>query len=141
MILRPPRSTRTDTRVPYTPLFRSGIGVGVRGRPGLQAQRPSAEVDRRLVLHRHVGGHDDGAGERRAGVAQQLRIELGALGKGARQVAMADEAYRKVAEGAVSKAVVEVNVGGDEVADRPVSGDSDGRAQRFALLTRRTGIP
>src|SRR3546814_10008975 len=25
MIRRPPRSTRTDTRVPYTPLFRSGL--------------------------------------------------------------------------------------------------------------------
>src|SRR3546814_16105115 len=72
--------------------------------------------------------------------SSDLRIELGALGKGARQVAMADEAYRKVAEGAVYKAVVEVNVGGDDVADRPVGGDSDGRAQRLALLTRRAGI-
>src|SRR3546814_18688106 len=33
MILRPPRSTRTDTLFPYTTLFRShGIGPGVRGR-------------------------------------------------------------------------------------------------------------
>src|SRR3546814_12788011 len=47
---------------------------------------------------------------------------------------------RKVAEGAVSKAVVEVNVGGDDVADRPVGGDSDGRAQRLALSTRCAGI-
>src|SRR3546814_12149380 len=27
MIRRPPRSTRTDTLFPYTPLFRSGIGI------------------------------------------------------------------------------------------------------------------
>src|SRR3546814_5333040 len=27
MIRRPPRSTRTDTLVPYTTLFRSGVGV------------------------------------------------------------------------------------------------------------------
>src|SRR3546814_7940362 len=34
MILRPPRSTRTDTLFPYTTLFRSrGIGIGV-GRSG-----------------------------------------------------------------------------------------------------------
>src|SRR3546814_12971468 len=30
MILRPPRSTRTDTRFPYTPLFRSRIEIGNR---------------------------------------------------------------------------------------------------------------
>src|SRR3546814_14526422 len=30
MIRRPPRSTRTDTRLPYTTLFRSG-GLGGRG--------------------------------------------------------------------------------------------------------------
>src|SRR3546814_17661838 len=29
---RPPRSTRTDTLFPYTTLFRSGRGVGVRAR-------------------------------------------------------------------------------------------------------------
>src|SRR3546814_15727356 len=31
MIWRPPISTRTDTRFPYTPLFRSGRGVGHAG--------------------------------------------------------------------------------------------------------------
>src|SRR3546814_17145828 len=29
MIRRPPRSTRTDTLLPYTTLFRSGLGEGV----------------------------------------------------------------------------------------------------------------
>src|SRR3546814_20714378 len=28
MILRPPRSTRTDTLFPYTTLFRSGLAIG-----------------------------------------------------------------------------------------------------------------
>src|SRR3546814_1629430 len=31
MIPRPPRSTRTDTLLPYTPLFRSGRGEAVDG--------------------------------------------------------------------------------------------------------------
>src|SRR3546814_6210249 len=31
MIRRPPRSTRTDTLFPYTPLFRSARGSSVRG--------------------------------------------------------------------------------------------------------------
>src|SRR3546814_18747694 len=34
MIRRPPRSQRTDTLVPYTTLFRSRRGVGVRERQG-----------------------------------------------------------------------------------------------------------
>src|SRR3546814_4370531 len=35
MIRRPPRSTRTDTLFPYTTLFRSQSGRGVRSRPSL----------------------------------------------------------------------------------------------------------
>src|SRR3546814_12658917 len=41
MIRRPPRSTRTDTLVPYTTLFRSAVLSGLdqaRGRDWLQAQ-------------------------------------------------------------------------------------------------------
>src|SRR3546814_7775916 len=38
MILRPPRSTRTDTLFPYTTLFRSRIGG--RGAPQETRQRP-----------------------------------------------------------------------------------------------------
>src|SRR3546814_16484682 len=34
MIRRPPRSTRTDTLVPYTTLFRSHTEVAAKGRPG-----------------------------------------------------------------------------------------------------------
>src|SRR3546814_13316776 len=32
MIRRPPRSTRTDTLLPYTTLFRSGLGKAEQGR-------------------------------------------------------------------------------------------------------------
>src|SRR3546814_15981942 len=42
MIRRPPRSTRTDTRFPYTTLFRSDFRAtgpgGVPGRPSLQGE-------------------------------------------------------------------------------------------------------
>src|SRR3546814_16923241 len=43
MILRPPRSTRTDTLFPYTTLFRSfrADAVGLRGRAGLRCPRAS----------------------------------------------------------------------------------------------------
>src|SRR3546814_16144122 len=37
MILRPPRSTRTDTLFPYTTLFRSPDHVQLRAGPGLMA--------------------------------------------------------------------------------------------------------
>src|SRR3546814_16974116 len=37
MILRPPRSTRTDTRFPYTTLFRSGLGLAARAAVDLAA--------------------------------------------------------------------------------------------------------
>src|SRR3546814_1109033 len=39
MIRRPPRSTRTDTLFPYTPLFRSAQGVERRFVPDLDAAR------------------------------------------------------------------------------------------------------
>src|SRR3546814_14246252 len=41
MILRPPRSTRTDTRVPYTSLFRAdrGVAVGRRRRAVARGRR------------------------------------------------------------------------------------------------------
>src|SRR3546814_938841 len=42
MIRRPPRSTRTDTLFPYTPLFRSFLALEPAGRP--QADWPSSPV-------------------------------------------------------------------------------------------------
>src|SRR3546814_20029702 len=50
MIRRPPRSTRTYTRFPYTPLFRSA-GAAPRDRDG---RRPAAAVA--AALHRRARG-------------------------------------------------------------------------------------
>src|SRR3546814_8063344 len=61
MIRRPPRSTRTDTRLPYTTLFRSDpgvVGAYVRGYPPPGGDR---EVDARL---RAQPGHLRGAAGR-----------------------------------------------------------------------------
>src|SRR3546814_5456931 len=46
MIRRPPRSTRTDTRFPYTTLFRAGRRASFRARGAIDR----ADADR---LHRH----------------------------------------------------------------------------------------
>src|SRR3546814_1745113 len=68
---RPPRSTRTDTRFPYTTLFRSvgvgvgvgtGVGVGAGGigftppplPPPPQAERVVAAIARRLAVRRLI---------------------------------------------------------------------------------------
>src|SRR3546814_13720823 len=59
MIRRPPRSTRTDTRFPYTTLFRSAEPRGSVGRSGL----PSACTPVRgwlSGLHASVQRYDDG---------------------------------------------------------------------------------
>src|SRR3546814_10052996 len=42
MILRPPRSTRTDTLFPYTTLFRSGPGRQQHSYVAFQSHRPPA---------------------------------------------------------------------------------------------------
>src|SRR3546814_15905453 len=52
MILRPPRSTRTDTRFPYTTLFRSRPHRLVRRRFDRRAARPAdGDHPRRTHLH------------------------------------------------------------------------------------------
>src|SRR3546814_12341061 len=47
MIRRPPRSTRTDTLFPYTPLFRSGRG---RSRIGDQCEQYVDRITSRVVV-------------------------------------------------------------------------------------------
>src|SRR3546814_18845106 len=76
MIRRPPRSTRTDTRFPYTTLFRSlserpvGLGASQFGRR-LQTRRVRLHVaHQRLVV-----GHPVGLGE--VLVVVELRGALG----------------------------------------------------------------
>src|SRR3546814_19908203 len=46
MIRRPPRSTRTDTLFPYTTLFRSLAGIGLRMEAPLAALRELEMLDR-----------------------------------------------------------------------------------------------
>src|SRR3546814_8453702 len=45
MIRRPPRSTRTDTLFPYTPLFRSNAPLAAAMRSAVAAGMPAALVD------------------------------------------------------------------------------------------------
>src|SRR3546814_10583540 len=58
MILRPPRSTRTDTLFPYTTLFRSALlGVGLDHDVAGQHQAFAAQ-QRAAHCRRVVGDHD-----------------------------------------------------------------------------------
>src|SRR3546814_14173986 len=50
MIRRPPRSTRTDTRFPYTTLFRSHRGGRVIGRPHPDDQQPLIDTGKLLTI-------------------------------------------------------------------------------------------
>src|SRR3546814_3685694 len=73
MILQPPRSTRTDTLFPYTPLFRSPcccpfLCAAARGRPDHVGRYLLRRAIRRLH-HRHSGGlarRNLGRGDRRS---------------------------------------------------------------------------
>src|SRR3546814_6720229 len=57
MIRRPPRSTRTDTRFPYTTLFRSDFaGDGVSRRRVARAKGRRDLIDRRLHGHEMAQG-------------------------------------------------------------------------------------
>src|SRR3546814_19765759 len=110
MIRRPPRSTRTDTLLPYTTLFRSGEGVGA----GVEVERagerqsdhgvgtrdegpgvgvavvalrevPVVAVDDRVELRGDEVGAPPLAGEGTAGVGENVDVE--GLAVGARHVA------------------------------------------------------
>src|SRR3546814_5945518 len=50
-ILPPPRSTHTDTRFPYTTLFRSNCRAEIAGRPDPRASR---RARRRIAVHRRA---------------------------------------------------------------------------------------
>src|SRR3546814_1402306 len=77
MILRPPRSTRTDTLCPYTTLFRSTQVLGVAGHRGLEfrTQRVlvQVEVDHALA---------------QAGIGVQV---AGAIGAGGGRTGLVDD--------------------------------------------------
>src|SRR3546814_14797447 len=56
MILRPPRSTRTDTRFPYTTLFRSGSRRDCGHRKSWEPKKNGRENDLESSL-RSIGRH------------------------------------------------------------------------------------
>src|SRR3546814_13394410 len=55
MIRRPPRATRTDTRFPYTTLFRSRLGRGVPAGAGSVGAGPQPGRAARAVRNRRAG--------------------------------------------------------------------------------------
>src|SRR3546814_14220503 len=55
MILRPPRSTRTDTLFPYTTLFRS-VPVPLRARHGMRRRRARGRAQGHPCPRRRPGG-------------------------------------------------------------------------------------
>src|SRR3546814_2965976 len=58
MILRPPRSTRTDTLFPYTTLFRSPDKGRREGAPlGIRFAEIRRQLDFQLLALDHVRGH------------------------------------------------------------------------------------
>src|SRR3546814_8829238 len=80
MILRPPRSTRTDTLFPYTTLFRSDVLLGYSDRPSQMHERTKA---RRVMLGglsisaedlELLARYRDGAEERRDGSPNAVLI-------------------------------------------------------------------
>src|SRR3546814_1691375 len=84
MILRPPRSTRTDTLFPYTTLFRSHRSPAhLRGRRGRTDRCRDGRTDRRvgakdaaqgLPLHRHPQGADHRSEEHTSELQSLMRI-------------------------------------------------------------------
>src|SRR3546814_5376628 len=78
IILRPPRSTRTDTLFPYTTLFRSGGGIhrdqaeaDVEARLLPEKIEPGCEAAR-LQIDDRVADNDEGDGRERAQQDQLL---------------------------------------------------------------------
>src|SRR3546814_18783936 len=85
MIRRPPRSTRTDTLFPYTPLFRSRgvrtLDAGYRRGPGPPRiqQCGARKSDRRAVLRRGLRGGDAAFGRPCGARSEEHTSELQSL--------------------------------------------------------------
>src|SRR3546814_2441337 len=83
MIRRPTRSPRPDTLIPYTTLFRSGIGKGAGCHPTLDVRLLLQELEAGEQHLDHAGGVDEvgnvGLGHRAAdgpeGLAERKRSE------------------------------------------------------------------
>src|SRR3546814_8357913 len=77
MIRRPPRSTRTDTLLPYTTLFRSSVAeIKVVDGPN-QISRENGKL--RVVVQANVRGRDVGSvvADVQATIASQVRLPAG----------------------------------------------------------------
>src|SRR3546814_19076155 len=82
MIRRPPRSTRTDTRFPYTTLFRSEVeaprAIELR-RDALRLRAIVEDMDepRRHRAHAGVGAYAFGEHRQMIGLPKIVRVEEG----------------------------------------------------------------
>src|SRR3546814_10264845 len=85
MIRRPPRSTRTDTLFPYTPLFRSAeldparLAVGDGQQLGVDLESELGEERGGTVVG--VGHHVDGVARHVVGEGVGLALEAGQIGE------------------------------------------------------------
>src|SRR3546814_12299385 len=85
MILRPPRSTRTDTLFPYTTLFRSQVGLveaAVEGQGDADLGADGERLDQRL-------GALEAAAEAQPQVVVVVVGQFGAAGVGAQRAEVA----------------------------------------------------
>src|SRR3546814_20340667 len=72
MIRRPPRSTRTDTRFPYTTLFRSRWSPAGAGRPARGNRRSAAQRVRSYRPRAGASGDSDRRSEEHTSELQSL---------------------------------------------------------------------
>src|SRR3546814_6740100 len=106
MIRRPPRSTRTDTRFPYTTLFRSGVMTAAMKQDRVAVPGTANGCAQRVHIGLPVGG--------RVAELQNLQSEVGADLVVVRPARLAD----------------------DQALHARAFGKSDGKAQRAGAARR-----
>src|SRR3546814_13236974 len=102
MIRRPPRSTRTDTLVPYTTLFRSTGSVAASLRKGVRHGRLGHPVSG----SRGLGGTVDASGDGNRPRHRQPHLHLDYLQQIARSPAAESPAHRHLAGAGDRQSVV-----------------------------------
>src|SRR3546814_3989472 len=96
MIRRPPRSTRMDTRFPYTTLFRSQIGIAQhaeinkKDRPGEGIGKVMSDSDchRRLADAAYADDGNEAVGMQARGKLQNILVSPDHSGRAGRQIAV-----------------------------------------------------
>src|SRR3546814_2685572 len=104
MIRRPPISTRTDTRFPYTTLFRSGLQhtVGRRDRGGGAGRKSKGDRRRELLKRLALFGAAGVSGEKARDLGQHRQRGGGRSGLGAKgRAELAQEQDRRRLAGVV----------------------------------------